>query len=272
MKAVFPARIEWQTVEHLKGNRHERRAAAAKKRKAEPVATAMLKIDPLRVWRTSTSPAELLRLCGGPDGPMRERLERWVDECNALCNKREINPAFADWYPNGRIEHWIQPEWAIKLVRRAEVASLLRCIVPAPRTCPACEGRKHNGYDKPWNRQKFRECFDCRGTGLIHTPPAIDPRWLSATVLDLARGIAGGFTCTNCKNWKFHYIPEACIRCKNTGWNIHQPDLDPIRFAALHDRLMDEGCDDEAILSHLLEPVHCGECWVIDLLSKGIRQ
>lgn len=49
------------------------------------------------------------------------------------------------------------------------------------------------------------------------------------------------------------------------------PDLRPELFAMLHDALMDAGCDDEAILSHLPEPVHCGECFVIKSLTEAMR-
>jgi hypothetical protein len=34
----------------------------------------------------------------------------------------------------------------------------------------------------------------------------------------------------------------------------------------LRDALMDAGCEDEAVLAHLLEPTHVRGCWVLDLL------
>jgi hypothetical protein len=63
----------------------------------------------------------------------------------------------------------------------------------------------------------------------------IDPRWLSSTVLDLARTIDN----------------EHCYE----------------RMPILADALMDAGCDDEALLNHSQQPVkHVKGCWAIDLL------
>jgi hypothetical protein len=64
---------------------------------------------------------------------------------------------------------------------------------------------------------------------------AIDPRWLSSTVLDLARTIDA----------------EKCYE----------------RMPILADALMDAGCDDEALLNHCQQPIeHVKGCWAIDLL------
>jgi hypothetical protein len=76
-------------------------------------------------------------------------------------------------------------------------------------------------------------------------PVTLDPRWLTSTVLDLARTIyegdprqAGGYM---------------------SGLPI------------LADALMDAGCDDEQILGHCRGPgPHVRGCWVVDLLlGKG---
>jgi hypothetical protein len=64
---------------------------------------------------------------------------------------------------------------------------------------------------------------------------ALDPRWLTSTVLDLARHIDEGFA--------FERLP------------------------ILADALMDAGCDDQDIMMHChLEAPHVRGCWVIDLL------
>jgi hypothetical protein len=64
---------------------------------------------------------------------------------------------------------------------------------------------------------------------------AIDPRWLSSTVLDLARTIDN----------------EGCYE----------------RLPILADALMDAGCDDETLLRHCQQRTeHVKGCWAIDLL------
>jgi hypothetical protein len=66
-------------------------------------------------------------------------------------------------------------------------------------------------------------------------PVAIDPRWRSSTVLDLARAIEA----------------ESLFE----------------RMPILADALMDAGCDDEALLRHCQRAdEHVKGCWVIDLL------
>jgi hypothetical protein len=87
-------------------------------------------------------------------------------------------------------------------------------------------------YGTPWkpHADLVRELF-----GNPFRPIAIDPRWQTSTVLDLARLI---------------YDERAFDRL-------------PI----LADALMDSGCDNDDVLSHCRgEGPHVRGCWVVDLL------
>jgi hypothetical protein len=69
---------------------------------------------------------------------------------------------------------------------------------------------------------------------------AIDPRWLTSTVVDLSR-----------------VTYEELLRVGGTGTSL------PI----LADALMDAGCDDEALLLHLRQQApHVRGCWALDLV------
>ncbi len=68
-------------------------------------------------------------------------------------------------------------------------------------------------------------------------PVALDPRWLTSTVIDLARTIY-----------------------EERVWE---------RMPILADALMDAGCDSEEILNHCRGPgPHVRGCWVVDLLLQ----
>lgn len=70
---------------------------------------------------------------------------------------------------------------------------------------------------------------------MLFRPVALDPRWRTATVLDLTAGV----------------------------YDRRSFDLMPI----LADALMDAGCDDEDVLYHCRrEAPHARGCWVVDLL------
>lgn len=72
-------------------------------------------------------------------------------------------------------------------------------------------------------------------------PAAIDPRWRTSTVVDLARSIDEG---------------------------LARPAGGYVEMAILADALMDAGCDDEQIIRHLRGPgPHVKGCWAVDLLA-----
>ena len=71
-------------------------------------------------------------------------------------------------------------------------------------------------------------------------PVSLDPRWLTSTVVDLARSIYEGFP-------------------RQAGGYVALP--------ILADALMDAGCDDEPVLNHCRGPgPHVRGCWVVDLI------
>jgi hypothetical protein len=71
-------------------------------------------------------------------------------------------------------------------------------------------------------------------------PVAIDPRWLTSTVVDLARALYEGFT-------------------QQAGGQLG--------MAIIADALMDAGCDAEELLNHCRgDDPHARGCWAVDLL------
>lgn len=105
--------------------------------------------------------------------------------------------------------------------------------------------------------------------------PLIRETWRSSSVVDLAREIAGGLVtkcpanCRSVNNSDGGYVyvsagPEShwekCEQCKGAG-KISLPDYS--RTPILADALMDAGCDDELILSHLRGTVHCPGCLIV---------
>lgn len=232
----------------------------------------MTATNPTHAWQTSTSPAEMVRMVGGADGPMRERLAKWAHELYPEMN-----------FP---VEWWADPSrpWGVADKQRA--TALLRCCVPAPRTCPACEGRKRvkdfgsHGYEWDWV-----DCPTCSATGIICEPPAIDPRWLSGTVCDLARIVRFGDMeerlCPNCDGSRkatgvisrrpVKLGKKECKPCQGVGkrtMRTLKPRFDLMPFLA--DALMDSGADDESIIAHLQDDkFHCSDCWAIKVLNAA---
>lgn len=98
--------------------------------------------------------------------------------------------------------------------------------------------RDHLVDAKPWAFRKYaaialEEIFDQAGIDAKRCAISIDARWLSSTVLDLARTI----------------------------YDERQFDRMPV----LADALMDAGCDSEEIINHCRsEGLHVRGCWVVD--------
>ena len=140
--------------------------------------------------------------------------------------------------------------------------------------CPTCLGEERDG------------CESCKGTGSITLPFAVDPRWLSSTVIDLAATVRGGerFIDSEISMREAALIvasrpndvwikpkvgtSDTCVLTKKI---IIPPrfDLMPI----LADALMDAGMDCEEIETHLRSdgPHVAGQCWVIEALTKGAK-
>ena len=78
--------------------------------------------------------------------------------------------------------------------------------------------------------------------GSPFAPVAVDPRWLTSTVSNLAQAA-----------YDERIMPSG--------------ELDPARLAVLSDCLEESGCDREEILNHLRSAgPHVRGCWVLDLL------
>jgi hypothetical protein len=90
------------------------------------------------------------------------------------------------------------------------------------------------------SRSKLRAMLD-DVFGNLFRRVALDPHWLTSTVVDLARSI-------------YQHDPRQA-----GGYMSGLP--------ILADALMDAGCDDEQILGHCLGPgPHVRGCWILDLL------
>ncbi len=73
-------------------------------------------------------------------------------------------------------------------------------------------------------------------------PVSVSPKWLTPTVLDLAQA-----------TYEERILPAG--------------ELDTGRLAVLSDALVDEGCNDAALLDHLRLPgPHVRGCWAVDLI------
>lgn len=231
--------------------------------------------NPTHAWFQSQSPADMVRMIGGADGPQRENLERWVNE----CRREDGHPEWVDSpIDDGIIEEWTKypPLLNFKLG-----CSLLRCCVPPPRTCPACEGSGMKSHTDAAGDTDAEPCKRCggrlevdgyfRGCGLVCEPPVIDPRWLSGTVLGLVEQIVnrGKCGCTEARiDFKKESSPVICGNC-NSQIRMH-PDFSIMPILA--DALEDAGADDKAMLAHLRDdPVHCGECWAVEALTKAMK-
>lgn len=229
--------------------------------------------NPTYAWLHSQSPAEMVRLVGGADGPQRGRLEKWVNECRRLNDKRTGMKPSSRWQLEHRIKSWSANTLAYA-VSVSERCSLLRCLIPPPRTCPACEG---------WGFLKSGEepCEKCGGTeyeigrpggdgtGVICEPPAIDPRWLTAEVLGLVERIAGKERCEYCngEGGGFHNDSGNWLSCGICDKGRVPPDYSLMPILA--DALEDAGADDAAMLSHCRDEIHAAGCWVIEALTKA---
>jgi len=132
----------------------------------------------------------------------------------------------------------------------SEAAFAVSCKLDAP-AFDAADGAAHNAANAKANADSsgLRSWFDAHTDeskmqsrllrdifGNPFRPITIDPRWLTSTVVDLARAI---------------YDERAFDRM-------------PI----LADALMDAGCDSEEIISHCRQSgEHVRGCWVVDLLT-----
>ncbi len=92
-------------------------------------------------------------------------------------------------------------------------------------------------WDNAWDRaQRFQSDLLREIVGNPFRPVAIDPQWLTSTVVSLAHGIYDTLA--------FDHLP------------------------ILADALQDAGCEDADVLAHCLSPgPHVRGCWVVDLLT-----
>lgn len=255
----------------------------------------MTTTNPLPIWLHSNSPAEMVKMIGGEHhpcltddcphwdknecAPIAKQLERWVNVVVSLWDKRTgITATHRDdvYYWIEYFESEVRGRHSGNRITHHEGCSLLRCIVPPPRTCPGCYKElqrlesirivNSEGEVCGWKRRKDRDryselktCQTCnsKGTGIICEPPAIDPCWLSSTVVDLVRLIRGKYRTIEYEEM------DGISRC-----GICDPP-DYSKFPLLHDALMDAGCDDEAVLRHCLDGTHTAGCWLLDSLLAG---
>jgi len=140
----------------------------------------------------------------------------------------------------GLLEPWAESGVASDEAQRVYAEKRSVFLNPNIRVAVADTARGPGGWHahgKPALRRAvglFREVI---GLSLSH-PVALNPEWLTSTVVSLARGIYEERTC----------------------------DKMPI----LADALQDAGCEDRAVLMHCRSKrqVHVRGCWVLDLLLQ----
>ncbi len=230
-----------------------------------------------------TTPARMIELLGA-----RADLAAWAQECDRVLHERQNQRPSHAFEIGGRIAYWssTQAYFIGCCIQPYEAAAFLRCLFANPNfpremvECHCCKGSRRMLVPKladdiwdamPTSRPapridaEMRVCDQCQN-GYVPAPRIL-PGWKSSRVLDLARAVRGGFTCSYCGNWKPDYLPEKCLKCEWTGWRVEQPQ--PIHNF-LADALQDDGCDDAELLRHLYDGPHVdGQCWVIDLILNG---
>jgi hypothetical protein len=166
-------------------------------------------------------------------------VERFAD---GLANEDELTIArrsverINDWEPRDRDEYgqaiWF-PSFAVRMIVVSDV-QLSRRSVSAAASC--CRDSKRLDDGKSDRTQKWKQCVLLRDIfGNPFRPMAIDPRWLTSTVVDLATAI---------------YNEKAFDR-----------------MSILADALMDAGCDSDEMISHCRgKGPHVRGCWVVDLI------
>lgn len=185
-------------------------------------------------WRTSQNPAELLAMLVAPD----ERLLRvWTDavfaEIFRLIPSREQEVEFRDRSLQWRVSQCSR-NYANQIVSLEWRCNLLRCIFPPPAStveCPECKGRGHNGYDKEYNKHKFRDCFTCKGKKRIPAPPEPLPPWCyGGDVIGLARAARGEPPRKKCGFSKSsdgdYLVPQQLKPMGESYWRINLNDGD----------------------------------------------
>lgn len=191
-----------------------------------------------------------------PDAP-EAKLRVWASLCESVCSKRSpgicvhVNDVLRYWTRSAFDSYDVEMNEQLHRVSNKEASAWLRCI-----------------FAPPW--LKGERCrFDTDSDGNYHKHPngcpripwRPDPRWLSCTVLDLARTIKKGD--------KFITVPDG-PHFKISKWNGPFYDRLPI----LADALQDAGCTCKEMLAHLMLPTveHVlSHCWVLEALLGELR-
>ena len=218
-------------------------------------------------------PSRMIAAVEGVTEENQERLERWAVECSEEMNRRNgSEEPVSTGGIRGVLNYWIGCARANQndlVLKSHEAASLLHCLFGQPFrervTCPECKGERR--YKK---NSKWTECKTCDHTGTIPAP-LIRECWRTSTAIDLAREIVGDpkgkwIKCPDCGlDWGHSY----CGTCKGKQKIYRSIPPDYSRCPLLCDALMDAGCDDSFILSHLAGTVHCEACVVAGEIASG---
>lgn len=162
-------------------------------------------------------------------------------------------------------ESWVGKRMYRSFIRKELTAAILddrkRALEEAAKIC--------------WTKWPLIVCKRCQGPGSILQPITFDPRWRSATVLDLAWAIERGGckACNGAGKLDADHRPGTieCRACEpwGSGLNPKFPLFE--RMPILADALMDADCNNEEILNHCRAGTHCNGCWVIDLILGGTQ-
>jgi hypothetical protein len=126
-------------------------------------------------------------------------------------------------------------------------------------------GGRHD--DKEQDAKYNRDLIRCVFGPLTIRPVAVNPAWLTSTVLNVAQAAY-----ENRIPPSGELVPaRRAVWANDPGtvrqWGMPSGELDPLRLAVLADALEDGGCADADVLNHLRGPgPHGRGCWVVDLL------
>lgn len=139
--------------------------------------------------------------------------------------------------------------------------------VKATVECKTCssEGQVRRSTRRHERVEKIT-CPSCFGQKRIPAP-LIDPRWLSPTVIDMAK-VIWGIECWDCDEPPDQRYVKQCNDCNGKGNNGRTSRFE--RMPILADALMDEGCDNEEVIRHCQAGgPHLPQCWVIAAILRG---
>lgn len=193
--------------------------------------------------------------CNGIGYPLGDETDSTCAECHG--EGHILNPLIDEWRTS------TSPARLIEMLGGAQDAIIARL-----REVPTI-GRSvlRNAYTD------WPEIIRCLWPNPAIEDHTIDQRWLSSTVLDLAKVIRGT-VCERCEGTGKPYgadrtynPPNKCPVCNGAKFKESpRPELMPV----LADALLDAGCDNDEVIEHCQSGgPHVSGCWAIEEILKG---